>query len=325
MSQKCPVCMMDLDGPVREVFESSAKEYNCRNCGPYALSFEAQHMGPSLENRPEAERALLSHSIRKMAQRSRRPLITRELIVQVLRDQKLPTPTEQVENLLLWLGDSLGHWGEQTQLLPQTHTAVIGAVNVDNFYAVGKELLDRGLFHGSEIAGAAFRGTLSLAGWRAYQKLMRGASASRRGFMAMPYGNALLDSVFAACFKPAAKLAGFDLQRLDESPPAGLIDARLRVEVRTSRFVVADLTDENPGVYWEAGYAEGLGKPVIYTCRRRYFDEHGTHFDTSHHHTVPWDEAGLDGATTALTATIRATLPNEAVLETPEHPEPGKQ
>jgi len=35
----------------------------------------------------------------------------------------------------------------------------------------------------------------------------------------------------------------------------------------------------NPGAYWEAGYAEGLGKPVIYTCEEAKFVE-ASHFDT---------------------------------------------
>ena len=70
---------------------------------------------------------------------------------------------------------------------------------------------------------------------------------------------------------PAVASAGFDLVRLDEDPQAGSIDERLRVEIRKSRFLVADLTHGNPGAYWEAGFAEGLGKPVIYTCEKDDF------------------------------------------------------
>ena len=70
---------------------------------------------------------------------------------------------------------------------------------------------------------------------------------------------------------------------------AGSIDERLRVEIRRSRFLIADLTDRNAGAYWEAGFAEGLGKPVIYTCEKSVFEEEKTHFDTNHMHTVLWD------------------------------------
>jgi len=80
--------------------------------------------------------------------------------------------------------------------------------------------------------------------------------------------------------------------------------------------LISDLTHRNPGAYWEAGYAEGLGKPVIYTCRKDVFEDKraGPHFDTNHHLTVIWDLAGLDAAMSKLKDTIRATLPDVAVL-----------
>jgi hypothetical protein len=107
---------------------------------------------------------------------------------------------------------------------------------------------------------------------------------------------------------------GFDLRRIIDNPPAGLIDNRLRVEIRKSRFLVCELTSRNPGAYWEAGFAEGLGRPVVYTCERAYFEDKGTHFDTNHCHTVLWVESNLSEAAEQLKATIRATLPAEAKL-----------
>jgi hypothetical protein len=246
------------------------------------------------------------------------PSVPKELIEEILSNSQLPSPAEQVENLLLWLGENLRFFGDQTRILPQTHTAVIGAASLDNFFVVAQELINRGLFKGSAVSGPSFIGTLTLEGWQTYEELKRGRIASRKGFMAMSYDNEELDNVFHECFKPAVTAAGFNLQRLDEAPPAGLIDNRLRVEIRTSRFLVADLTGDNLGAYWEAGYAEGLGKPVIYTCEKNYFDGHKTHFDTNHHHTVVWDPDKLDDAAAAVTATIRATLPSEAVMEDPK-------
>ena len=102
------------------------------------------------------------------------------------------------------------------------------------------------------------------------------------------------------------------LFRLDEEPKAGLIDDRLRDAIRSSRFLVADLSDENPGAYWEAGYAEGLGKPVIYTCARNVWQGKATHFDTSHYRTVIWDLSAGAEARRDLVAAIRATLREEA-------------
>jgi len=132
--------------------------------------------------------------------------------------------------------------------------------------------------------------------------------------MAMKYGEEELDRIVNDFFRDAVKQTGFDLFLLYERPKAGLIDNRLRVEIQTSRFLIADLTHKNPGAYWEAGYAEGLGKPVIYTCEQKKFKKFKTHFDTNHHLTILWDEKNPDEAAKQLKATIRATLPEAAKL-----------
>ncbi|MGC2853833.1 hypothetical protein ACM64Y_00020 [Novispirillum sp. DQ9] len=155
-------------------------------------------------------------------------------------------------------------------------------------------------------------GRLTLAGWRRYEELQRGDTSSTTAFMAMKFGDATLDAIVAGHFRPAVEAAGFRLKRLDDEQPAGLIDDHLRVEIKRARFLIADLTHHNNGAYWEAGYAEGLGKPVIYTCERGVFldKSKGTHFDTNHHLTVIWDEAEPEVAARKLKDTIRATLPD---------------
>ncbi len=62
---------------------------------------------------------------------------------------------------------------------------------------------------------------------------------------------------------------------------------RILARIRESRFVIADLTHNRGGVYYEAGFAEGLGIPVIYTCDADCLDpeapkEKRVHFDCQH-------------------------------------------
>jgi hypothetical protein len=159
--------------------------------------------------------------------------------------------------------------------------------------------------------------TLSFSGWERFHDLTRRTTESRRAFMAMEFGDQDLDAFFLNVLKPAVAATGFELRRLDEGAPAGLIDDRLRVEIRASRFLIAELTHQNRGAYWEAGFAEGIDKPVIYICRKDVFDDKskGPHFDTNHHLTVVWVPGSLDDAAKRLKDTIRATLPSEAKLE----------
>jgi hypothetical protein len=44
-------------------------------------------------------------------------------------------------------------------------------------------------------------------------------------------------------------------------------------QIRRSKFLIADFTGHRGGVYFEAGYAMGLGLPVFWTCRRDDLDK----------------------------------------------------
>ena len=82
--------------------------------------------------------------------------------------------------------------------------------------------------------------------------------------------------------------------RIDKEHPLEDIVGRIKVEIKKSHFVVADLTDERPSCYFEVGYAEALGKPTVYvaskdsvafpnTRTRVHFDIHmNVHYFTNH-------------------------------------------
>ena len=108
--------------------------------------------------------------------------------------------------------------------------------------------------------------------------------------------------------KPTVEETGFSLVDVRDVARAGIIDNIIRNQIRTARFVIADLTHDNNGAYWEAGYAEGLGKPVIYICEKAKFEEKRTHFDTNHCTTVLWSRDDYDGFREELTATLRLSL-----------------
>ncbi len=292
-----------------------AVDIACPRCGEYGLSgslaVELGHSGPLNKKTGAA----ISFSVRHMSRQMRNPLITHELLSSLITDAVLPSPAEQADRMVLWLGDNLEGPGTTVAIEVVSYSSIIGALDAAGVHFILKALLDRKLIIGANQVGPVQQLSLSFTGWQEYAALKKGSVVSRRAFMAMAYSNLALTNIYREQLRPATKQAGFDLRRLDEEPPAGLLDARLRVEIQLARFVVADLTDANAGAYWEAGYAEGLGKPVIYTCRHDVFTTRGTHFDTSHHHTIKWDPDNPADAAQALKATIRATLPAEARMQ----------
>jgi hypothetical protein len=245
------------------------------------------------------------------------PFLMREQINNMLATP-LPSVFEQANNLVRWFGENGKGPGETEGIAPSTHQFIIGAKSPDGFALVVGHLFDNDYLTGrkAEAMGEPGRAdaTLSFRGWEHFDQLQRGEVDSRVAFMAMQYGDANTDRFVNEVFRPAVAHTGFALVRLDDRPEAGLIDDRLRIEIRTARFLIADLSHGNQGAYWEAGYAEGLGKPVIYTCERKAFEREKTHFDTNHHLTVIWDIENAEQAAEQLKATIRATLPDEAKL-----------
>jgi nucleoside 2-deoxyribosyltransferase len=139
--------------------------------------------------------------------------------------------------------------------------------------------------------------------------------------MAMQFGDEALDRLVTDHFRPAVRQTGFTLKRVDDEPKAGLIDARIMLEIKAAWFVIADLTHSNRGAYWEAGYAAGLGKPVIYTREQSVWKQQKSHFDTNHHLHISWDAGNIASAIRDLKATIRFTVP-EAKQEDEDVDEP---
>jgi hypothetical protein len=58
--------------------------------------------------------------------------------------------------------------------------------------------------------------------------------------------------------------------------------------IRQSGLVVVDVSGQRPNVYYEAGFAQGLGIPVIWTCRKS--EEDKVHFDTRQYPHIFWKD-----------------------------------
>lgn len=75
--------------------------------------------------------------------------------------------------------------------------------------------------------------------------------------------------------KEVAKEVGIAAERIDEAESNEQITPRILSSIRRAEYVIADLTNERPNVFYEAGYAEGVGKTPIYIAR----DGTKLHFD----------------------------------------------
>jgi hypothetical protein len=321
----CPFCKFNLQGrntiAVRQQGDYVAVQ--CPVCGPYNITGTAVDLIANW-TLSDDRRMAMAFALRRMTDRPNILRITSD-VLRALRDTAaLPAPEALLDEAVLWFGGHSTSAGHPFQVTYEDYRTTLGAINPAAFDFITDWMLGSGLFRGikphANSVGSIPIGNCQLtpAGWKRYTELSESRAVSRYGFMAMKYDDPELDALLADHFAPEVRKTGFDLRRLDQNQPAGLIDDQLRVRIRTSRFLVCDLTHGNRGAYWESGFAEGLGRPVIDTCRKDVFEdrkhEHHPHFDTNHMVTVIWDPGDLAKAASRLKDTVRATLPSEAQL-----------
>ena len=302
----CPVCAWNLAAPLK-LRGAQNTTVDCANCGvhkfsPTALKRARASLGGSLLGNQVA------HQLTKVAPDV---TITTHLLVR-FEQMPLPGPTARIDNYVLYLGSSSPAGTPDPASTRSSLRARLGCEN--------KEAARWVVVQAEALGYISEERTLSLKGWQRFEELQRAAGDSRYAFMAMKFNDAELQRVFAQHIRPAVQQTGYELRAANhEGQPAGPIDDTMRVQIRTSRFVICDLTHGNRGAYWEAGFAEGIGRPVIFVCKATVLDDatHDCHphFDTRNHLIVAWDPANMGEFKKRLKNAIRATLPNEARME----------
>jgi hypothetical protein len=108
-------------------------------------------------------------------------------------------------------------------------------------------------------------------------KLKESGKNSKRCFVAMSFDPSLKETREA--IRTGINEAGYVAIFIDEvyPEPDQTINDAIIAEIKRSKFLVADFTQQKNGVYFEAGYALGRGLKVIYCCDEEDFKN--SHFD----------------------------------------------
>ena len=117
-------------------------------------------------------------------------------------------------------------------------------------------------------------------------------------FIAAAFGRNDVDAIFDHCIIPTLKKLSVTPLRVDRVEHNEDIDNKIFELLDSTDFVIADLTYARPSAYYEAGYAAGKSKPVIYIARRDHFkarddDPHGNlrvHFDLQMKNIIAWSD-----------------------------------
>lgn len=249
---------------------------------------------PQVKNLSDAEKArLTTWLIEQRYQGNEMPKVRQQVIADA-RNRNPLAVHQRADRLLRFIAGMTKRLGAPVSInqctlgaLAWTESTTWGEVDYLLDYLQGNRLIA-----GTRPVAADFHGTVTVAGYNRIADQQTNIDSSQ-AFIAMWFD----DSMAGACedgLEAGIEAAGYKPFRINLKEHINKIDDEIIAEVRRSRFLVADFTHGPTGargsVYYEAGFAHGLGLPVIFTCRQDCLGK--LHFDTSHYNHIVWADPG---------------------------------
>ncbi len=172
----------------------------------------------------------------------------------------------------------------------------------NNFGALVLVLEQRDLVKGTKIKAGYIDLQLTA---KAFSILEEKNKYSKNVFVAMSFSDAL-NTVYEQAIKTGVENAGYIPIRVDKTEHADKICDRIIAEIKKSRFIIADFTEHKNGVYYEAGFAQGLGLKVIWTCHED--DINALHFDIQQYNCITWQYDDMPAFCRKITDRISALM-----------------
>ena len=131
---------------------------------------------------------------------------------------------------------------------------------------------------------------ITAKGWQEVDAVRRKNKEIKQGFIAMSFRDET--KTIRESFRTAIRESGYAVSIIDEKEHNNQIVPEIFYEIERSKFVVVDVTYPNYGAYYEAGYAQALGKQVIICCREQEFKSSDSrpHFDISQKSMIVWKD-----------------------------------
>ncbi|MDB5223927.1 MAG: hypothetical protein JWN83_2594 [Chitinophagaceae bacterium] len=197
----------------------------------------------------------------------------------------LTSPSDKLDNLFLSLSSLPKYEGEKV--------SINNDINKEEFYLKyyfkNKEELVFYIntLNTSKLLEFEFINDTPVAFKVTYDGLLKSISMQEEGiygnrcFVAMSFDSDD-EFIFNEVIEPVCEMYNFKAIRVDRLHPGTeqTINDLIIAELKKAKFIIADFTKNKSGVYFEAGYALGKSKQVIYTCSKEHFQN--LHFDVNH-------------------------------------------
>ncbi|MFW5431492.1 MAG: hypothetical protein ACKE5M_03980 [Methylophilaceae bacterium] len=284
---QCPICKLNNQKILETLDYGDKTLYDCSRCGSYTISGAAEAVANSKGKSAQLSGWLRERNLLKVEI----PMLTSTFLKGVIDTLPNYSPLEKQRKLLKAIELLTDYPGKEVVLIPEHAASLAWAENEKEFEYYLKSLIGRGLLEivnsGSRaISDPLYPIILTASGWERLENDNSTLLSKTQAFVAMSFDSTLLP-IYKNAIAPAIKSAGYSPYRVDSIPHLERIDAKIIAEIKNSRFIVADVTQQKAGVYYEAGFAHGLGIPVIWCVKN---DElKNVHFDTRQYNHILWE------------------------------------
>ena len=162
----------------------------------------------------------------------------------------------------------------------------------DGCYAFLRELADQGFikinFNKVEGSPEWYFFYLTTKFWEIVENLQKTEVGNKRAFVAMWFDESMKD-YYKDGIKKAIEEAGYVPVRIDLQDFNEKICDEIIAEIKRTKFMIADFSGMRSGVFFEAGFAKGLGREVIFTVREDDINGLKEHFDTRQYNHIVYD------------------------------------
>ena len=151
-----------------------------------------------------------------------------------------------------------------------------------------KELSEQGLIRDGNSTPQELRKILTSQSWEIIENLQNSAIDSKQAFVAMWFDESM-DDYYKDGIKKAIEKAGYKAVKINLQDFNGEICDEIIAEIKRAKFLVADFSGLRSGVFFEAGFAKGLGREVIFIVREEDVEKLKEHFDTRQYNHIVYD------------------------------------
>lgn len=327
----------------QDAFDNHPCIYDCHTCGRVVLAEDAVHLfdNQAFNSHEKSILSIYSRNHPRQRQKNRKYIgWTLQDLHRIVKDYQQLDPIDKMDKVLLELDRLTETVGQRLKV----YKADISRFHCKTFpelQALLHFLMEQEYIKVQDPVNPHAKLWLSAKGFQKLRDLRKVNKQSNICFVAMWFNPGEMGKVYEKAIKPAIEHREdesleprFKSIRIDNVEHINDINDEIIATIRRSRFMVCDLTGYRGGVYFEAGFAYGLGLPVIYTCRKDWtkeqilrtkskkqvkdlYDENmkpirirkeGVHFDLAHMNRIEWEEDRLDDFRNTLENRIKAVI-----------------